>query len=488
MSRPSGRLRRQLHLPEAVAMSVGVMAPTLAMSVTGVAAAQQLGRAAPLAFIVAGAAVGLVAFGFVRLAGEIAHAGSVYAFVGRTLSPRWGFVAGWALLGTYLVFPPVSIMGVTIFGRAFLHAAGIVDDADWYPLALGGWAVIAWLASRGIRPTTRSLLLVEIVSVVLILVLMVAIVVRLAAHGHPVAGSGGLTGRVLVLPHGVGLSALALAATSGFLAFAGFESAASLGEETVRPTRAIPRAIWTAVVFGAAFYGICMVTQAWGFGVQPAGVAAFRGSQAPLGDLAQHFVGRWLATLLDAGAVLSAIGAGLGGVTVAARMLFAFGRDGVGVAPLAGVSSRRGVPVRALAVELGVALVLLTAFRLAGTPPLSVFFYLATLGVLSLLVMYVLTNVAAARRLARSSPVVALVAVAGTAVAGYVLYRNVWPVPPAPFKWFPYGVAGWLAAGLALTWAVPGLVVRAGRGLAGAGAEGDSDDSELPRAAHRVQA
>src|SRR5581483_6622080 len=70
-----GKLRRQLHLPEAVAMSVGVMAPTLAMSVTGVAAAQQLGRAAPLAFIIAGAAVGLVAFGFVRLSAEIAHAG-----------------------------------------------------------------------------------------------------------------------------------------------------------------------------------------------------------------------------------------------------------------------------------------------------------------------------------------------------------------------------------------------------------------------------
>ena len=445
MSAPG--LRRELHLPEAVAMSVGVMAPTLAMSVTGVAAAHELGRAAPLAFLVAGAAVGLVAYGFVRLAGEIASAGSVYAFVGRALSPRWGFVAGWALLGTYLVFPPVSIMGVTVFGRAFLHATGIAAHADWYPLALFGWAVIVLLASRGIRPTTRSLLLVEIVSVVLIVVLMVAIVVRLAAHGHPVAGSGGLSGRVLVLPPGVGLSALALAATSGFLAFAGFESAASLGEETVRPTAAIPRAIWTAVGFGAGFYGLCMITQSWGFGLQPAGVTAFRSSQAPLGDLAQHFVGRWLATLLDAGAVLSAIGAGLGGVTVAARMLFAFGRDDRAASGLAAVSPRSGTPARALAVELTVALVLLTAFRLAGTAPLDVFFYLATLGVLSLLVMYVLTNVAALRRLAGRSAAAAVVPAVGTAIAGYVLYRNVWPVPPAPYEYFPYGVAGWLLLG-----------------------------------------
>src|SRR5437764_146599 len=89
-------LRRELRFAETAAVSVGVMAPTLAMSVTGVAAAAELGRAAPLAFVFAGLAVGLVAFGFVRLAAEFSHAGSVYAFVGRALSPRWGFVAGWA--------------------------------------------------------------------------------------------------------------------------------------------------------------------------------------------------------------------------------------------------------------------------------------------------------------------------------------------------------------------------------------------------------
>ena len=38
------RLRRELHLLETTAVSVGVMAPTLAMSVTGVDAARTLGR------------------------------------------------------------------------------------------------------------------------------------------------------------------------------------------------------------------------------------------------------------------------------------------------------------------------------------------------------------------------------------------------------------------------------------------------------------
>src|SRR5689334_20216086 len=456
-------LHRELRFPETASVSVGVMAPTLAMSVTGVAAAAALGRAAPLAFVVAALGVGLVAYGFVRLAGEFSHAGSVYAFVGNTLGPRPGFLAGWALLGTYLVFPPVSIMGVAIFGRAFLSATGLASDADWYPLALAAWAVIWVLASRGVQPTTRSVLVFEVVSVCLILVLMGVISWRLSAGTAP--GGQRWSGAVFALPPGIGLSALTLAATSGFLAFAGFESAGSLGEESVAPTRVLPRAIITAVAFGAVFYVACIVVQTLGFGVGAAGVSAFRHSQAPLGDLARQYVGTPLAALLDLGAVLSALGAGLGGVTVAARMLFSFGRDGIADRRLAGLSAATGVPRRALAAEMLVGIVLLSAFRLAGTSALNVFFYLATIGTLSLLTMYMLTNVAAARHLGRRSPWQVVVPAGGVLIAGYVLYRNIWPVPPAPYKYFPYLVLGWLAAGLVLTAVIAGFAGKVGTGL-----------------------
>jgi amino acid transporter len=450
-------LRRELGFIGTASVSVGVMAPTLAMSVTGVAAASLLGRAAPLAFAIAALGVGLVAYGFVRLAGEFSSAGSVYAFVGRSLGPRPGFLAGWALLGTYLVFPPVSIMGVVIFGQAFLDTTGLAHDTDWYVLALAAWAVIWFLAARGVKPTTRSLLTFEVVSVCLILVLMAAIFWRLAAGTAP--GGLRLSGSVFVLPPGVGVSALALAATSGFLAFAGFESAGSLGEESLVPTRMIPRAIIIAVAFGAMFYVACIVAQTLGFGTGAAGVSAFQHAQAPLGELARRYVGTPVADLLDLGAALSALAAGLGGVIVAARMMFAFGRDGVaGRASyrLRGVSAATGVPRAALAAEMGVGLILLTAFRLAGVPALDVFFYLATIGTLSLLVMYVITNVAAAWHLGRRSPRQLWLPVAGVLVAGLVLYYNVWPVPAAPYKFFPYLVLGWLAVGLVIAVRVHG--------------------------------
>src|SRR5581483_9744109 len=173
-------LRRQLGFLGTISLSVGVMAPTLAMSATGGQAARLIGRAAPLAVGVA-----LVAYGFVRLAGHFSHAGSVYAFTGLTLGPRAGFFSGWALLGTYLVFPTVSIMGIAIFGRAFLESTGLWSSPPWWPIALAGWAVVGVLASRGARTATRSLLVVEVVAVALILGLVGVILVKLATGDAP---------------------------------------------------------------------------------------------------------------------------------------------------------------------------------------------------------------------------------------------------------------------------------------------------------------
>src|SRR5919199_5629949 len=86
------RLRRSLGFLGTISISVGVMAPTLAMSATGVQPARIIGRAAPLAYVLASLGVGLVAYGFARLAGHVSHAGSVYAFVGRAVGPRAGLL------------------------------------------------------------------------------------------------------------------------------------------------------------------------------------------------------------------------------------------------------------------------------------------------------------------------------------------------------------------------------------------------------------
>jgi amino acid transporter len=348
------------------------------------------------------------------------------------------------------VFPAVSISAIAIFGRAFLDSTGIWHDAPWLPLALAGWALVAWLASREVRTTARSLLAFELMSVSLILVLMVVIVVKLATGDVP--GDQELDLTWLDLPAGTSASDVALAATFGFLSFAGFESAGSFGEEATAPTRRIPRAIITAVVFGGVFYVACVAVQTLGFGTDAAGVQAFAASPAPLGTLATTYVGRGMADALDLAAVISAVGAGLGCASVCGRMLYALSRDRLLPSPLARVAASTGVPIAGLAFVLMFDLVSLVAFGIAGTKPIDVFFYYATIGTLSLLAMYAFTNVAAGVHFTRTGRAPeAVLPLAGLVVACSVLYHNVRPVPPSPFDVFPYVVGAWLAIGVLLS-------------------------------------
>jgi hypothetical protein len=48
---------------------------------------------------------------------------------------------------------------------------------------------------------------------------------------------------------------------------------------------------------------------------------------------------------------------------------------------------------------------------------------------------------------------------------GYALYANVYPIPAAPYSYFPYGVLAWVAAGIVIVFVSPKLVIRIGKAL-----------------------
>jgi amino acid transporter len=462
-----GGLRRELRFWEAIALSIAIMAPTAAMALNGVAPAGLIGRAVPLAFIFATIGVLFVSYAFIRLSQYYSHAGSVFAFSGLTLGPRAGFFSGWALLGTYLAFTCASTAEAGTFGVAFLGGTGIWKSADYVVLALIAGVLIAVLAYGDIRVATRSLLGMEGISVILIVILMVVIVVKLiggsAPHGQTI------TAKVFSIPGGTPLSKVAFAATFGFLSFAGFEGAASLGEETNNPRREIPRAIRNAVVGAGVFYILCILVQTWGFGIGAAGTKAFSTSQVPLGDLAKSYVGSGMSDAINFGATVSAFASGLGAAAAGARVLFALSRDTSLSNALGRTSTRTGAPAGALTVVLLIGVGAIVAQRIAGVSAVNAFFYPGTIGVLSLLVAYLVTNVGAIRHLfirTRRAPLWELVfPVLGIATILYVLDRNVFGVA-FPYSRFPIVVAIWLAIGLAIVVATPRLAERIGVSLA----------------------
>ena len=481
---PAG-LRRELRFWETIALSIAIMAPTAAMALNGTAPAGLIGRAVPLAFIFATVGVLLVSYAFTRLSRYFSHAGSVFAFSGVTLGARAGFFSGWALLGTYLAFTCASTAEAGTFGVAFLQGAGIWKSADYMVIAGIAAVLVAVMAFGDIRNATRALLGMEGLSVTLIVILMVIIVAKLIAGSSPHGQT--VTIKAFIIPGGTSVSAVASAAVFGFLSFAGFEGAAALGEETADPRREIPRAIRTAVIASGIFYILCILVQTWGFGANAAGAKAFSSSGAPLGDLARSYVGSTMSDAINAGATVSAFASGLGAATAGGRILFALSRD----TPLGGVlgraSARTGAPVGALAVVLVIGVGAIAGERIAGVSAVNAFFYPGTIGVLSLLVAYIVTNVGAIRYLfilARRAPLYELVIpLLGIAFLIYTIYKNVVGVS-FPYDRFPLVVGIWLVVGLAIVVATPGLARRIGDSLAREAGLGDAvEDAAVSRPA-----
>jgi amino acid transporter len=471
-------LRRELRFWEAIALSIAIMAPTAAMALNGVAIAGLLGHAVPLAFIFALIGVLFVSYAFVQLTREVNHAGSVYAFAGFTLGPRWGFLAGWALMGTYLAFTVASSAEVGLFFTSCLSSTGIADNAEWIWWALVAAGLIALIARGDIRVATRSLLTMEGISVALIAILVIVIFVRLLA-GTPPSGHAHSLADAFSLPGGTSLDAVATAAVFGFLSFAGFEGAAALGEETSEPSRNIPRAIFLAPLAVGIFYVFVILAQTLGFGTDAAGVKAFAGSTSPLGDLSKGYVGQVLQDLIDLGATVSAFASALGTAAAGSRILFALARDGMRGSRLGRASATSGAPTGALAVVMTVAVAGIVGQRIAGTSAANAFFYAGTIGVLSLLVAYIITNLGGIRHLfvrARRRPLWQIVfPVVGIAFLVFTIYKNV-AGTSTPYDRFPWIVLAWLLVGGAIIVAAPGLARRVGVALTRE-VSGESDGS-----------
>jgi amino acid transporter len=457
---PTG-LKRELSLIDAAAFSTGILGPVGAMALLGTGAAGILGRAAPWAFIFALVGISLVAYAFVRLSKYVSSSGSVYALVGITLGPRAGFVAGWALFGAYVTIGAGSGIEIGLFFSQFLSGVGILHTTEWIAIAIIGLGLCAALAFTEIRVITRSLLGTELIGVVLVTLLSLIVIARLV-FGHGPHGQT-FTFNFLSLPHGTGFGTVAHAAEYGFLAFAGFEGAVALGEETFNPAREIPRALTVTIVVVGSFYLLTIIAQSLGYGTGAAAVTAFTNASSPYGDLATAYVGSSLADLLNLAASLSLFAILLATTAGAARILYALARDAGtkrGIVRL----SRHGEPIAALGIVIAIMLGVMIGQRVNGSSVLNATFYALTIGTIALLVAYLLATLGAIRflflgRTPRAPRWQIIVPTAGAGFVLYTIYKNVIGVS-FPYNRFAYLVAAWLVIGLGIVVFSPGMADR----------------------------
>ena len=459
---PHEELRSELSLVDASAFSVGLIGPVGAIGLLGTGAALIIGRAVTLSFVFAVVGVALVAYCFVKLSQHISHTGSVYALVGVTLGPRAGFVAGWSLMGAYVAIGCGSTVEMGLFGGQFLKDTGILTTQQWWWIALIGLIGVGALVFAEIRIITRALLTSEVIGAILVTILSVVILATVIFSHGPQGQK--FTIDFLSLPSGSGVGTIAKAAVYGFLAFAGFEGAAALGEETSSPKTQIPRAIKVAVVVVGGFYLLTAAAQSLGYGANAGGAKNFADG-LPFSDLGRGYIGHWYADILDFMAFVSLFAISLGVASGGARIMYALARDATGKTTGLATLSRRGQPVVALCVVVVVFLCALVGQQLAGSSVINATFYPLQIGTVLILVAYVLATIGAIYFLFFKGEPLAprwqiIIPLLGGAFVCYTIYRNVFIGQVGTYHRLPYIEGAFLLVGLITVCVAPGLAGR----------------------------
>jgi len=431
------KLLARLTLVEALGLSLAVVAPTVTAAFNITLVVQSAGPAAPLAFAIGSVATALVARSFMAFTHRVAHAGSVYAYVTHTFGSRLGFVAGWALLLTYVCFGTGFAALVGNFVAAALKGFGIQPGSTWIGAGVAALLIAWWLAYQDMRLASRLMLALEGLAVVAILVLCVVILravhpgaEQVRASFTPSAGFGGWVG-------------LGFGMVFSILSFSGFEGSATLGEETLNPRRNIPIALFGTVLVCALFFVFVSYCEVVGFGA--AGIKNLANSEAPLDDLAQRFVSPRLSIALDLAAATTCFSGAIGAIAAAGRVLFALGRGGLS-AKLAEIHPVHRTPAPAIAVAALLNIlpfVLWAPFVGAG----NYYSYTSTIAVLALMLNYIAVGGAEIVESHREGrPVWATACALGPLLLVWVLFRNVYPVPDYPNNLWPYVTAAWIAS------------------------------------------
>lgn len=480
-----------LRTMDAVAISISVLSPGMAMALNTGGVAGTAGGSTPLAILLGGVACLTLAFVVIGFSRQMAAAGYAYTYLSRAVGQRSGFLSGWLYFFGFACFVPMTMAGV---GWLFTDLVGI-SHGWWFLFFLLGMALLVVLSIVRISVTTKVQLVVGALTVLVLLVMGLLIIGKGGLHGQD-AGAFTFSHTVTGGFHGVFYGMIL-----GITSFIGFESAADFGEETANPRRSVPIAVFAAVIFAIVFYVFITYAVTIGYGVDKLQKDPSVWVSNNIFPAAQQYGDVALSKLVEIGAMVSAFIVCVACATSGARTLFAMGREHVIPSWFAQTHPRYKTPVNATLTIAGVATAAAAGVGYGlGTPSLggdafTVYYFFATVGTLAVVLIYIalcLGGIAFFKRTVRRfNPLIhGLIPLIGAVIFGAAWYGSVYPVPPGILKSTPYVVIVWLAIGIAvLTFLYkkrPEAVAQIGTILGEEGAEAELAYEELERGGRPV--
>jgi amino acid transporter len=434
-----GRLRAgQLGLLGVIMPGVAQIAPAFNLFFTTGVIAGYAGAAVPLIFLISMVGVVATASSLAQFSRRYPSSGSFLTYISRTLGGATASAVGIITLLGYII----TFGGIYVFVGNYIvqnvlgnpNGDGLTDIVTVvYGLLVTAPVIV------GLKFGVRLTIALYAFEVVLLLTLSVAFLAQ--------GGSGGLSVTPFTLTHG---SDVLLGFSGAIIAFGGFEACAPLAEETANPRRNVPIALLVSVIFSGLIYILGSYAIVIAFGVKH--ISALVINPNPFHAAASVFISA-LAPLVTWVFLSSVTSSYVAANTQTARVIFGGARGRLWARPVAAVSPRFGTPWLAAVAFVAPSIVIGVGSTLF-TNPSTASGFLATYGILGVIVMYLMVNVCLVVKWVRDRSdrghwfTNVVVPVLGIGVLAIPVWGDLKPGQPSPYDALPWLTACLIAAGV----------------------------------------
>jgi amino acid transporter len=438
---PDKLQRGQLGLFGVIMPGLAQVAPAFNLFFTTGVMVALAGASAPLIFLISMVGMGATASSLAQFAGVYPSAGSFITYITRSIGTKVAVAVGVITVLGYII----AFGGIYIFVGSYIVQNVLGNPHIWgitqIVTILYGALVVAPVIV-GLKFGVRVTVVLYVFEVVLLLALSFTILVR--------GGNSGLSSTPFTWPGGS--KDVLLAFSLAVLAFGGFEAAAPLAEETRNPRRNVPLAVLGAVVVSGIIYVIGSYALVTAFGVGHA--AALASDPNPFHTAAKAFAA-FVAPLITWVFLSSVTSSYVAANTQTSRVIFAGARGGLWSHALAGVSHRFRTPAAA-AVAFVAPSILIGVVSTAFTDPATASGFLGTFGILGLIIMYLVANVALIvewvkfrrRGIHKNVWLWVVTPVIGAIVLAIPIWGDLRPGQPSPYNVLPWLTIGLIAVGV----------------------------------------
>jgi amino acid transporter len=446
-AREQGLQHRAIGFWGALAMSVAAMGPLLGALSVAPLIVSEAGFSAPFIFLVCWIAMGAVATTIGHFSRLLPGAASIYSYVTHGLGERLGFLTAWLSFSYYIIFVPLLLTAIGLYGKA--AAADVFSvNIDWWVWAIVGAGIVTTLAVIGINLSMRIDLALAVVCDGFLLIVSLILIAK-------VIGDGNFTLSPLSPSHAPGaFQGLSLAIAFGVLIFLGFEQSFVLGEEVTDPHGNVPKAIYTALALIGAVLFIATFALVLGFGQNGIGRLndLFASQGTPWFDLVKRRIGKGWVDVLELLIVFSILSNTIASTNSVVRIQYGMGRARALPRQLGWTLPDRRTPYVAIGVTMAVGLALSLIPGLVWSP--TSLFAFVSFGVgFAAAIAFIMIALAALRyfqranggagfRIRWAAPIVSIV------ILIPVVYTSFYPNPGYPLKWAPRAVIIWLILGI----------------------------------------